>query len=385
MKRWTAYATVILTGYFALVLAACEGSRFGAEARQPRPGPVANGLNQRPLNGGSTNTVNYEQELEGQGNWVVIGDERYFVPDTKDYESQGVTWQPYQNGSWSYDEGQDWTWASNEPWGNVTDHYGVWRHHTEYKWIWLPFPDRHYESHTVTWFDDGDYIGWYPYHSTFAGMYRLDNRYGFDDGYWGGFAAVLSTNGSQFQFNMGFTLVPRADVITDNILDVMVREQDLIFGYAYRAHQHDRIVRVGRYPGGQRMNSLAFIERYSRHKAPRGRAGFEKSRGNGRFMQPHRSQQRPADNGRSSYRREGSERRESLNRNERTRVQSRTERASDAATREAKPQVMPKKDDRMTGDRSRGNQSAKTVPAKDKSKADKNSNEDDKNARTDRR
>ncbi len=119
--------------------------------------------------------------LKGMGVWISIGSERFFKPQNTDRD-----WQPYQHGYWTFDADLGWTWVSYDQWGSVTEHYGVWRHHKTHGWIWLAFEDRRYRPHAVTWFDDGDYVGWYPYDSAYTAGYQRVSADGFDNGYWEG-------------------------------------------------------------------------------------------------------------------------------------------------------------------------------------------------------
>jgi hypothetical protein len=207
-------------------------------------------------------SVDPEVALTGQGRWVTIDGTRYFVPYT--YEDE---WVPYQNGSWSWTgdddgDGDGWTWVSNDPWGWMTDHYGNWRSHDTYGWIWLPLP-RHewrWHRHRVTWFHDGsDRMGWYPYHDGWRDGYRHGRAHGFNDGFWAGFEAgrFYGSRG----FNPGFTFIYGRDFGRPCIRDYRIAHHDGIgvwrTGYSSRFY--------GRYPGVGRVHhvrdSRGWIER----------------------------------------------------------------------------------------------------------------------------
>jgi hypothetical protein len=238
--------------------------------------------------------------LQGYGNWVMIGDQRFFIPDRSRLSDGRDDWQPYQNGRWTYDNQRGWTWVSSDPWGWMTAHYGVWRHHRSHGWVWLPFHDMHYEPHCVTWFDEGDHIGWYPYHAEYSRAYVFTDRHGFNDGYWHGPRALFSFGVSGFGFHFGFTLVNRSDATHHHIRSRMIRDHRYIFQIAYRAHQGDRFQRVGRHPGGDRHRSFDFVQRFApKALAPRGDAHWVTSRGGARILQPFNGplrQDRPNDN-----------------------------------------------------------------------------------------
>lgn len=95
--------------------------------------------------------------VDGQGRWIIIDGVRYWSHYTYVVD-QNDEWTPYQNGYWSWSEGYGYTWVSYDPWGWATEHYGVWRHHGVYDWMWLPFDDHHYEPSCVTFFDNGSFI-----------------------------------------------------------------------------------------------------------------------------------------------------------------------------------------------------------------------------------
>lgn len=225
--------------------------------------------------------------LNGMGQWVEIGGENYFMPDNSQLTTDdGIDWAPYQRGYWSYDQDLSWTWVSHDPFGWATDHYGVWRHHNRYGWIWLPFKNRRYQPHAVTWFDEGDYIGWYPYFPDYAAGYAYGANYGFDDGFWvGGQIQGININ---VNLIMGFTIVPRSRVTEVNIRTVILRDRQQIFNLARLAHAPERLQfgRVGRYPGGNRAQAYDFVQKFASRQAPIGRAHEVRSRGGARIMQP---------------------------------------------------------------------------------------------------
>jgi len=68
-------------------------------------------------------------------------------------------WRPYSNGAWVYTE-VGWTWASNEPFGWATDHYGRWIDDDVYGWLWIP--DTFWAPAWVAWRVSDDWIGWAP-------------------------------------------------------------------------------------------------------------------------------------------------------------------------------------------------------------------------------
>jgi hypothetical protein len=189
--------------------------------------------------------VNPDYALAGQGRWVTIDQSRYWVP--YQYEAD---WVPYRNGYWSYVDNDGWTWNSYDPWGWFTDHYGVWRHHGTYGWIWLPFTDGGYRASTVTWFQDDDYVGWYPYYEDYSAGYAQGYDDGFDDGYWAGLRAGHYYSGG-YDYSPGFTVVRYNDFTNVNVFNVTIFDRATcsnVFRGSYIGN------RYGRYPGGQDLN-----------------------------------------------------------------------------------------------------------------------------------
>lgn len=168
--------------------------------------------------------------LAGQGQWVTIHDVSYFRPN-KFTIGDGEDWTPYRNGYWSWVEGDGLTWVSYDPWGWLTDHYGVWRLSETYGWVWLPFTERHYVPHAVSFFYDDEYVGWFPYDGEDPGLYRqgANDVYhdGFNDGYWDGYRSAINFGRPGFHHNPGLTVIHQTNqfnAITNiNVADVCER------------------------------------------------------------------------------------------------------------------------------------------------------------------
>lgn len=121
---------------------------------------------------GGDDIVNYEYEEEAYadtafsfslfynslspyGSWVPISGYGYGW-----YPSQaGPGWQPYMDGQWVWSD-QGWTWASAEPWGWATYHYGRWIYDPYYGWTWIP--GSVWAPAWVSWYQSPGYIGWSP-------------------------------------------------------------------------------------------------------------------------------------------------------------------------------------------------------------------------------
>ncbi len=226
-------------------------------------------------------TLNPDYALAGYGQWVWVDGVRYFVPSTF-VDDDGEPWRPYRHGYWSWDTDRGWTWLSYDPWGWMTDHYGVWRYHENHGWIWLPFEDCHYEPHTVTWFNDGDHVGWYPYHQAYAQGYKQGREHGFRDGFEEGFRAGIHANDSQY--HIGFSVVRQGDVTHANIYEVTrvsVIDRSLSISVMINSVNHNT---CNNFPGGNRDHAREFIENHADH-APvtetyeAGEAGFLQPKG----------------------------------------------------------------------------------------------------------
>ena len=160
-----------------------------------------------------TSAADYDQDtfdvdhvdyaLAGHGRWVVVEGQRYFSPFTY-VIGQETSWVPNRHGSWSWVEGDGWTWVSYDPWGWVTDHYGYWRNHADYGWIWSPFAgdDFRYRPHCVSWFHDDSHVAWYPYVGDYAAGYIQGANEGFTDGYWQGYEAARGYGAVDFAFSL---------------------------------------------------------------------------------------------------------------------------------------------------------------------------------------
>lgn len=97
----------------------------------------------------------FYEELSPYGDWVLTRTHgwawfpRYVHPD----------WRPYSDGRWvvtSY----GWTWASNEPFGWATYHYGRWARDSRFGWLWVP--GTIWGPAWVSWQHGGGYVGWAP-------------------------------------------------------------------------------------------------------------------------------------------------------------------------------------------------------------------------------
>jgi len=99
--------------------------------------------------------ADFYQPLSPYGRWEVV--ERYgrcWIPTRIDAE-----WRPYCNGRWERTDA-GWFWASDEPWGWATYHYGRWDLSPQFGWFWVP--QTQWAPAWVSWHHGGGYVGWAP-------------------------------------------------------------------------------------------------------------------------------------------------------------------------------------------------------------------------------
>jgi hypothetical protein len=97
----------------------------------------------------------FYEPLTAYGRWVVVGDYgRCWIPARVE-----TGWRPYANGYWQRTDA-GWYWASEEPWGWATYHYGRWDFTTQFGWIWVP--QTQWAPAWVSWREGGGYVGWAP-------------------------------------------------------------------------------------------------------------------------------------------------------------------------------------------------------------------------------
>lgn len=99
--------------------------------------------------------ADFYQPLDPYGSWVVVGTYgRCWRPARVDPD-----WRPYCNGTWRRTDA-GWYWASEEPWGWATYHYGRWDWSIELGWFWVPHVQ--WAPAWVCWRQGAGYVGWAP-------------------------------------------------------------------------------------------------------------------------------------------------------------------------------------------------------------------------------
>jgi len=99
----------------------------------------------------------FYEPLTPYGRWEVVGTYgRCWIPSRVE-----TNWRPYCNGHWQRTEA-GWYWASEEPWGWATYHYGRWDLSPQFGWYWVP--QTQWAPAWVSWHEGGGYVGWAPLH-----------------------------------------------------------------------------------------------------------------------------------------------------------------------------------------------------------------------------
>ncbi len=99
----------------------------------------------------------FYEPLTPYGRWQVVGSYgRCWVPGRVE-----ANWRPYSNGHWQRTDA-GWYWASEEPWGWATYHYGRWDLSPQFGWYWVP--QTQWAPAWVSWHEGGGYVGWAPLH-----------------------------------------------------------------------------------------------------------------------------------------------------------------------------------------------------------------------------
>lgn len=94
-------------------------------------------------------------ELSPYGDWIFTRDYgwAWFPRDVH------PRWRPYSDGRWVNSD-YGWTWASYEPFGWATYHYGRWDWDRRFGWLW--FPGTVWGPAWVSWQHGNGYVGWAP-------------------------------------------------------------------------------------------------------------------------------------------------------------------------------------------------------------------------------
>lgn len=123
--------------------------------------------------------THWNQDLAPYGTW--IDDPSYgrvWVPDAR---VVGSDFTPYASaGHWALDQGENWVWVSDYPFGNVVFHYGRWVWTSTAGWAWIP--GLQYAPAWVAWrtpVDGYAYVGWAPYPPSWVWFGGISVWYGY--------------------------------------------------------------------------------------------------------------------------------------------------------------------------------------------------------------
>jgi hypothetical protein len=112
-------------------------------------------------------------------------------------------WRPYYYGHWTWtDDG--WFWASDEPFGWATYHYGRWAYDPTLGWIWVP--GYQWAPAWVSWRVGDDAIGWAPLFPGFSVFVAPSPEFFFA---WTFVPAVRFVGFPVFRFAFAHAFVPR--------------------------------------------------------------------------------------------------------------------------------------------------------------------------------
>ncbi len=99
---------------------------------------------------------NFYDSLSSYGSWFQTPNYGYVWQPVAVRESN---WRPYSRGRWICSD-RGWTWASDEPFGWATYHYGRWARLRNRGWVWVPGSE--WAPSWVSWRESGRHVGWAP-------------------------------------------------------------------------------------------------------------------------------------------------------------------------------------------------------------------------------
>jgi hypothetical protein len=121
----------------------------------PDATPSTDGTAPAPAADDGVTFQTFYDALSSQGTWIQSPDYGYvWQPNVTD-----PNWAPYTVGHWVY-TADGWTWASDEPWGWATYHYGRWTNIDGTGWVWVP--GYTWAPAWVSWRYGDGYAGWAP-------------------------------------------------------------------------------------------------------------------------------------------------------------------------------------------------------------------------------
>lgn len=122
----------------------------------------------------------FQRQLSPYGSWS------YNARWGDVWRPRAAGFRPYYDGYWVNTREYGVVWVSNDPWGDVTTHYGRWVFDPRDGWLWVP--GYVWGPSWVVWRSGGGQIGWFPmppddYYGNGPYRGRYDNYYGYRDWY----------------------------------------------------------------------------------------------------------------------------------------------------------------------------------------------------------
>ncbi len=161
MRPMNLLTSITIFGSFALT--GCV-AQYSVEERvqYPPPGPAVVVVQEPVYVAPAPQVVTtFQADLNPYGQWVVVANYGQCWRPTQVVQ----TWRPYTVGHWVWTD-YGWTWASEEPWGDATCHYGRWFLDAQFGWVWMPGST--WAPAWVAWRSGGGYVGWAPLPPTVA-------------------------------------------------------------------------------------------------------------------------------------------------------------------------------------------------------------------------
>ncbi len=138
--------------------------------RLPNPDPFDQWVIQEGerIRAGNKNTLSYINspnsyglsELSIYGTWVNFAEFGGFI--WRPF-GVGLSWTPFQNGTWRLDPLLGWVWVSSERWGWMPYHFGSWLLSPVLGWVWVPGGSAglsQWQAARVNWVSVGNHVGW---------------------------------------------------------------------------------------------------------------------------------------------------------------------------------------------------------------------------------
>lgn len=128
-------------------------------------------------------------------------------------------WQPYTRGNWIYNNQVGWYFNSDEPFAEVTYHYGRWYEDPDQGWVWVA--DTKWAPAWVEWRRNKQYVGWRPLPPENAPRRTRRST-----------TTVTVTRASPDFFEEEWIFVPANRIVGTRIDTVMIRREQVVEIYS---------------------------------------------------------------------------------------------------------------------------------------------------------